>query len=279
MEIKSREDLFQEIQKKNYNGVIDFLKTNHSIDKTDPIIQSALGHFFNELINDKSKEQHHIFTQLFNLTSGKSPFYVFPDQQYKEIVLYLVKSASKRDEAYFYAKNLPNDPECAICMAAYEKEIPREMNHAQNKSITVKELTSENENITSSIFNSNQEKLFYFALRNCYPTHFIYPNMSLSTIINFALIENAFSITDKKYFYNTTVDFVLIDQFNDFKPMLVFELDSEWHRINNQKEKDDTKNRIIRASGLPLYRIEHFSKYKTVDEFEKVILEIAGRTK
>lgn len=54
---------------------------------------------------------------------------------------------------------------------------------------------------------------------------FIYPNIALSTIINSAFIDGILESSEKRFFYNTTVDFVVIDQFKDFKPLFAFELD------------------------------------------------------
>lgn len=102
--------------------------------------------------------------------------------------------------------------------------------------------------------------------------HFIYPNLGLSTIVHNTLVE-ALTPSEKRFYYNTTIDFVVIDQFNDFKPAFAIELDSEWHRLHNQGDKDEIKNKIFKECGLPLYRIEHMSRYKTIEEFEQVIIE------
>ncbi len=102
--------------------------------------------------------------------------------------------------------------------------------------------------------------------------------MALSTIINSAFVDKVLEDSEKRFFYNTTIDFVIIDQFNDFKPVFAVELDSEWHRLHNQGDKDEIKNKILKAVGLTLYRIEHFRKYKTIEEFQRVIIDTTKKS-
>lgn len=272
-----RELIFQWLQNRDFNKIIDFLKTGKKTVAEDEIIQQAIGHFFTDLINSSktniSSETTYVFSQLYNLHTNKIPFFTFSTEQFEQIVIHLAKAAKKSDEAYFYASKLPNNPFCAEIIATHIENQPKEVEHNQISKIQVHEVVSTNENLTTSIFNSKQEKLFFFALRNCFPTHFIYPNIALSTIINSAIVDNILTNSEKRFFYNTTIDFIVVDQFTDFKPVFAVELDSEWHRLHNQNDKDEIKNKILKASGLTLYRIEHMSKYKTIEEFEQVIID------
>ena len=272
-----RELIYQWLQNKDFNKIIDFLKTGKETVAEDEIIQQAIGHFFSDLINSSktntNSETTFIFGQLFNLHINKQPFFTFSTEQFEHIITHLVKAAKKSDEAYFYASKLPDNPLCAEIIAKYIEIQPKEVEHNQTAKIQVHEIVSTNENLTTSIFNSKQERLFFFALRNCFPTHYIYPNMALSTIINSAIVDNILTGSEKRFFYNTTIDFLVVDQFNDFKPVFAVELDSEWHRLHNQGDKDEIKNRILKAAGLTLYRIEHMIKYKTIEEFQQVIID------
>ncbi len=272
-----RELIYQWLQNKDFNKIIDFLKTGKETVAEDEIIQQAIGHFFSDLINSSktntNSETTYVFGQLFNLHTNKIPFFTFSAEQFEHIIIHLVKAAKKSDEAYFYASKLPDNPFCAEIIATHIENQPKEVEHNQTSKIQVHEIVSTNENLATSIFNSKQERLFFFALRNCFPTHYIYPNMALSTIINSAIVDNILSSSEKRFFYNTTIDFVIVDQFNDFKPVFAVELDSEWHRLHNQGDKDEIKNKILKAAGLTLYRIEHMNKYKTIEEFQQVIID------
>jgi len=273
-----REQVFQWIHKRDFTEVIDFLKTGQKTVADDPILQQAIGHFFHDLLSSdgQNNDREFILHQLFNLHTAKKPFYVFPNEQFETIVVNLCELV-KPTEAHLYATKLPNHPICAKVLAEYEARKPTPVMHEQAANIRVKKVVSTAENQTKSIFNSKQERIFYSALRNCYPSHFIYPNMALSTIISTAFVDQALNPLEKKFFYNTTIDFVIVDQLNDFKPIVAIELDSEWHRLHNQGDKDAIKNKILKAAGLPLYRIEHLNKYKTQEEFQQVITDTIAK--
>jgi hypothetical protein len=270
-----REQVFQWLQKKDFKSLISFLKNGQKTVDEDPILQTAVGHFFTELIsssgNNQNSDTGEIFSQLYMLHHGK--FFTFPDNQFELIVTQLCERTKNLEEAFFYALKFPDNPICLKIIIEYNENKPQKVEHSQSEKIQVNEVKVNAHNLTTGIFNSRQERLLFFALINCYPNYFIYPNVALSTIINSSLIDQVIEQSEKRFFFNSTVDFVIINQFNDFKPLFAIELDSEWHRLNNQKERDEIKNKIFKAAGLPLYRIEHFSKYKTVEEFQQVVMD------
>lgn len=270
-----REQVFQWLHQKDFDNIVKFLKTGQKTVAEDSILQQAVGHFFNEVTDLKNQpandDTNFVFTQLFILHTQK--FFCFSEEQFENIVVHLAKNSKKSEEAFFYASKFPGNAFCAEIISLYNENRPREVEHNQISKIQVHEIISTNENLTTSIFNSKQERLFFFALRNCFPTHYIYPNMALSTIINSAIVDNILTVSEMRFFYNTTIDFVVVDQFSDFKPVFAVELDSEWHRLHNQEDKDEIKNKILKSAGLPLYRIEHMNKFKTVEEFQQVIID------
>lgn len=270
-----REQVFQWLHQKDFDTIVKFLKTGQKTVAEDSILQQAVGHFFNELTDLKDQaandNANFVFNQLYILHTQK--FFCFSDEQFEKIVVHLAKISKKSEEAFFYASKFPGNTLCAEIIALYNENRPKELEHNQISKIQVHEIVSTNENLTTSIFNSKQERLFFFALRNCFPTHYIYPNMALSTVINSVIVDNILTVAEKRFFYNTTIDFVVVDQFSDFKPVFAVELDSEWHRLNNQADKDEIKNKILKSAGLPLYRIEHMNKFKTIEEFQQVIID------
>ena len=270
-----RENVFQWLKEKDFKNIINFLKNGKSQVADDAHLQQAVGYFFGELIGSNSSlansETKYVFDQLFILhTKG---FFEFTREQFEIIVTNLVRTATKKEEAYHYAMELPNNPTCIKIIAEYNESQPQNIEHDQSSKIHVHEVVSGNKNLATSIFNSKQERLFFLALRNCFPTHFLYPNFSLSTIIPATIRDSVLNPEEKRFIFNTTIDFLVVDQFNDFKPVIAVELDSEWHRLNNQEEKDAIKNKVLKASGLPLFRIEHFNKFKSVEDFEKAIID------
>jgi hypothetical protein len=276
-----REQVFQWLQQKDFDKIVEFLKTGQNTVAEDTILQHAVGHFFNEVIGltsePASDQTNFIFHKLFIL--HKQKYFSFSNEQFEKIIVYLAENSKKPSEAFSYASHVPDNTICAKIIATYNEKKPKEVAHNQTSKIQVHEIVSTTENLTTSIFNSKQEKLFFFALRNCFPTYFIYPNSALSTIINSKIVEDKLTGPEMNFFYNTTIDFIVIDQFNDFKPVFAVELDSEWHRLHNQRDKDEIKNKILKAVGLPLYRIEHMSKYKTIEEFEQVIIDMTKNSR
>lgn len=80
-------------------------------------------------------------------------------------------NAKKDEEGFYHASKLPDNPICIQIIKAYNENKPKEVEHSQTAKIHVSAIVSNNENLTTSIFNSKQERLFFFALRNCFPTH------------------------------------------------------------------------------------------------------------
>jgi very-short-patch-repair endonuclease len=275
-----REEVFKWIQKNEFEKIVEILKGGQKIINEDPILVQAIDLFFKELIitsnlKDSNKVQY-IFQQLSMLHEQK--LFTFSEDQFEKIMVHLAKNAKSPEEAEFYANKVANNAECASIIESINANKPKELTHGQDANIKVHEIITTNLNITKSIFKSKQERLFFLALRNCFPLFYIYPNIALSTIINLIAVEDILDGKEKKFYYNTTIDFVVIDQFNDFKPMFAVELDSEWHRLNNQQSKDEIKNKIIKQAGLPFYRIENMNKYKSVEDFEQVILDTIHTT-
>lgn len=185
-----REKVFQWVAKRDFIAVIDFLKTGQKTVAEDPILQQAISHFFNDLLQGDEQADDKEFTlhQLFNLHSARKPFYIFPDDQFEKIVVSLCKMV-KPTKAHLYASKLPNNSFCATILAEHEEHKPTPVIHDQGANIRVIKVISTGENQTKSIFNSKQERIFYSALRNCYPSHFIYPNIALSTIVSSAFVD------------------------------------------------------------------------------------------
>lgn len=274
-----REQVFQWVQAKDIKSIIEFLKKGDAAIKEDEITQNAIGYFLIEIIESMNEsdfdENNFVLSQLFALHIKK--FHTFPEEQFEKIIVQLAMNAKNEEQAFEIASYAPTNIICGEIIAKYNESKPKQVEHTQTDKIKVQNIITYQENITKSIFNSQQEILFFLALRNCFPSHYIYPNIGLTTILKFKQVEGILEGKEKNYFFTTTIDFVVIDQFNDFKPMFAIELDSEWHRLNQQGEKDAIKNKILKAAGLPFYRIEHTSKYKTIDEFEKVIIEITKK--
>jgi len=101
-------------------------------------------------------------------------------------------------------------------------------------------------------FFTRSEAAFFHAVRKTIPSdHHVFPKVRLSdlVVINATGREymSAFGRVSQKH-----VDFVLCD--SSFKPYLAVEIDGASHSRQRQQVADETKNRVLDVSGLPIVR-------------------------
>lgn len=105
------------------------------------------------------------------------------------------------------------------------------------------------------LFKSKLESEFYQALKNVFPTYFIYPNVALSNIFEFDKIREHLDQESKSYFLNAIVDFVVYDPTDNHTPKYFFEVDSVYHDSEKAKRNDALKNNIFSIANIELIRI------------------------
>jgi hypothetical protein len=194
-----------------------------------------------------------------------------------ELVNYLLEEG-ERQEACSYARFLPDNPACTALIKEYEASLAKPVEDVRTDQISV----SVNQGISSvdatvSLFKSKQEVTFFLALRRVFPTFEIYPNVALSCLVEFEQIVSKLSQEERNYFFKAIVDFVVFDQFQGYKPIHFFELDSAHHDTEEQKVKDQFKNKILGCAGQKLFRIRRLHGNPTEMELTGLILEILKR--
>lgn len=105
------------------------------------------------------------------------------------------------------------------------------------------------------LFKSKLESEFYQALKNVFPTYFIYPNVALSNIFNFDEIQCYLGAESKSYFFKAVVDFVVYDPVDNHNPKYFFEVDSAYHDSDKAKRNDALKDDIFSIANIGLIRI------------------------
>lgn len=105
------------------------------------------------------------------------------------------------------------------------------------------------------LFKSKLESEFYQALKNVFPTYFIYPNVAVSNIFEFNKIREHLDQDSKNYFLNAIVDFVVYDPTDNHTPKYFFEVDSVYHDSEKAKRNDALKNNIFSIANIELIRI------------------------
>jgi hypothetical protein len=129
-----------------------------------------------------------------------------------------------------------------------------------------------------SLFKSAQEAAFFHALRTVFQTYTPYPNVALSSLIDFEAIRPRLAPKERDYFFKGIVDCVLFDPHDDYRPVHFFELDSAHHDDPDQQEKDGYKDRIIAAAGHRLYRVRPQVHPVTTDDFVATLRGVLGRS-
>ncbi len=124
---------------------------------------------------------------------------------------------------------------------------------------------------TTSLFKSPQEAAFFRAVRDAFPTFTPYPNVALSSLIDFAAIRTRLSSEARAYFFKATVDCVVFDAHDDYRPAYFFELDSRHHDNPEQQARDARKDAIIAAAGHRLYRLRPQGPDVNADTFRRLL--------
>lgn len=277
-----REEIFKLINNCNWIQLFDILKINENYIQImeDSILASMMENLFiNELIIDSLPNNaptiKYLLEQFYILHKSSNHNFRLNDENYKKLVIRIAELQDNIEYAYKYALLFPDERICHEIIEKYNKEQPKLINHTQKNNIKVSENKDISKvNATISLFKSNQEFQFYKAVRECFPTYHVYPNVALNAIVDFNLISSSLTAEEKKYFWKALIDCVIIDSDKDYKPFMCFELDSCFHDTEKQIEQDRLKDSILAKAGQKLLRIRHSSRKDKEKDFIKLIKEI-----
>ncbi len=277
------EQIYQLTFRKQWLELLELVYKYSRIASTDELVMNAVKNFedefFEELDRGTPKDNFEVLLEkLFLLDKGK--IYQLSKERSMRIVVELVKFYNNKGlttEAYDYAKFYPNNEVCAEVIKYYEELQPTKLvTHSQKNNIKVIENNSiANVDYTTSLFKSRQEIDFFMAVREVFQMFVVYPNVAISCLIDFDKIKNDLSLEEKNFFFKGIVDCVIFDQYNNYKPIKFFELDSPYHDSPEQNLRDNYKNNILALAGQKLYRIRKISDNQGKTEFIKLIREIA----
>lgn len=274
-----REKFFELVKNRNWKTIIDLIKNNETLNllSSDPITRSFIDdHLINELLSDYSvvnKLTYKYFLEDFYLLHvNKKNMFFLNDENYKKLILRIVEIEENKESRYRYAKIFPKEEICKKAIDMYEAEKNKILSHSQESEIIV----TINDNIrekdaTTSLFKSQQEYLFYKAVREVYPNFLVLPNVALNATLDFDVIKDSLSNEEKKYFFRALIDCVVVDTENDYKPTLFIELDSVYHDNDKQIKKDKNKDNILAKAGQKLIRVRRLSTKE--NDFVKLIRE------
>jgi len=124
-------------------------------------------------------------------------------------------------------------------------------------------------NMSRPMFFHESEITLYRVLLDLFPQHFVFPNISLKTIVDVDKMRNAISSEHMSYLFMAHVDFAIIST-SSYMPVLAIEKDSVYHDNNTSNKKDEMKNSIFKLSGIPLIRVR-CNKAMTADKLKQEI--------
>ena len=275
---KNKEN-FDFLIQENWNEVWNLLKHNPELVKSNPKIKQALINyettFFSDLENHNVRNLNFDNLETFYILH-KRKFHLLSQDRFKILVDKMIPILKNVDlhKAYKLAINFPNDENCQTIIRDYENFIPKKIPHSQNKIVQI----TGNKSLSlidgrRSLFKSAQEKEFFNAIRAVYPQLIVYPNVAVSSILNFDSIKQFLSDEEKSYFFMAIVDCVVFDYQQLYLPKYFFELDSFYHDEPTQIRKDKYKNNIFSAAGQKLHRIRKIGNNVTKVDFTRLIKE------
>ena len=276
-----QEYIYKLVLRKEWAELLDYVHKHRAITEADELINSALRTFEEEFFieldkGDRANQGEELLTKLFLLHRGR--IFSLSESHFIQVVVRLVSLYNQRQNiqlAYEMAKLFPNEPICRSTIQEYEATLPQTLIHSQSKKIDVIQNSNISaNNYSTSLFKSSQERYFFFALRRIYPRYDVYPNVALSSIINYKEIEQSLTKEEKDYYFKGILDSVVFDQFDDYRPLHCFELDSLYHNSIEQKLKDNYKDKILASAGLKLFRIRGIAGNPSESEFMTLIREI-----
>ncbi|WP_437884434.1 DUF2726 domain-containing protein [Pseudomonas sp. LRF_L74] len=128
---------------------------------------------------------------------------------------------------------------------------------------------------TIHLFKSKQQENFYEVIPRFFPTYHFYPNVALSSVLNYPDIKDQLSEKSKSYFFQTIIDSVVFDVSSGHEPRYFIELDSSFHDETKAQANDQLKDSVFRAANTKLIRVRLLNaRASSVEEFEKLVREV-----
>lgn len=279
--MQDREILFQMLANKDWDHLSEIIYQHKDVLKTDPIIQHAVRLFEQEFIghvrllsaSDRLAKLRHI---TLIIESNRRSFAT--DFVNQAIDAKLEALNEMRSPAFVgYASQYLDRPLAKELLRRTQEERPEHLAEARRPSVSVKAAPTSlvrNSRITP-LFKSQQEHNFYAALRKTFPDLLPYPNVALSTAVDFEAIKQKIDTEARAYFFKALFDCVVFDPGDSYVPLHFFELDSKFHDTAEAKNNDRLKNAICAAANIKLVRIRAFELAETTTEaFARLVKEL-----
>ncbi|TNC80131.1 MAG: hypothetical protein C9356_15850 [Oleiphilus sp.] len=121
------------------------------------------------------------------------------------------------------------------------------------------------------VFNSQLEFMIYKLMIGLFPNHLVFPNIALQSIFDYGKMKDVLEPEEFKYYLMASADVCIISTAN-YLPILCYEVDSPYHDLEKQIDRDEKKNTIFEHGGVPLIRIRPHGR-PSEGEIRHTILE------
>ncbi len=244
------EALYRHIQAQAWTPALDLLHRHRSALAVDPLWRHAAQVLVQELHRRLSEVSEAVLERLFLLHTGR--LYALPEAIFTDVVAELVRRHADRPElARRYARWCPTHPECAHLL----EPRPPETAWEDRDGFAVRRHLPERPGTPPSLFRSQQEFVFFQAVREVFPTYLVYPNVALSCLLDYERLADTLSEEERRYALQALVDCAVFDPDDGYRPRYCFELDSPLHGTPERRQRDTLKARIVQLAGLPLFCI------------------------
>ena len=239
------ERIYQLTHAEDWSALLTLIHEHPQAAAQDDLVQHALATFeeafFGQLdaAESLSTPQADVLERFILLHSGG--IYRLDDERFATLVVRLVTWHLEQGAdatAAQYAPFCPDREPCTSLLNTSDTDTdpvhlePRRaaVDHPERDRVHVTVTTPATEATHSlSLFKSAQEAAFFHAVRTVFQTYTPYPNVALSSLIDFEAIRDHLSDDERAYFFKGIVDCVLFDPHDDYRPVHFFELDSAHH--------------------------------------------------
>jgi hypothetical protein len=280
-----QEKIYQMLHKKDWIKVCEnMFRTSKDLEHkdlvNDPMVQQVVHvfetEFFSHTDNLSSKERLHIFkSSVFLLESEKKLF--SKKFNLKLVENYLELLYETQDKGLMsYISTHSQHPLAKKLLKKINKDKPEVIANARQEKTSIKSTpVISGEPKTISLFKSPQEQYFFDAMRNCFHTYLPYPNVAMSSILDYKKIESFLTQQEKDFFLKSVIDCVVFDPAKKYLPIHFFELDSSFHDNIKSKMNDKMKKNIFKKANVKLVSIRLDDPSKaSVEHFQEIIYDL-----
>lgn len=274
------EQLFQYLADKNWAAISAYVHQNSKSIGKSPLVAKAIEVFEQEFFKEtdsldlNSRKEAYSYPGLI-IEIGKHAFSEDFISKFIDKKIELLK-ALKSDSLIGFASANQHRESARLVIKEFKQVQPEVIADARREKVSIKsnEVTNAKPKVIN-LFKSLQEQYFFEAVREAFPTYHPYPNVALSSVIDFEAIQTQLSSEEKSYFFRSLIDVVVFDTRYAYEPKFFIELDSVYHNSKRSQKNDSLKNNIFSAANIKLIRIRFYDQSEiSVSKFKDLVIEI-----